>query len=115
MTFPEFDASMDALFADCRKMKSGKGKEYANSDDRLANFKEIGASLGISAQAVCMIYLEKHMRSIKSYVKTGEVLSEPVRGRIVDAITYLALLNGIIEEDEFKRVEQYRAAHGVFS
>lgn len=99
MTYKAFDESFDALIRECRSMRDSKGKEYANSAvDRLANFKEVGAEIGVDAKVVLMIYLKKHLRSIDSFVKNGKVRSEPIRGRIVDAITYLTLLNGLIEE-----------------
>lgn len=69
-----------------------KGKEYAGSDDRLANFKRLGADLGMDPRAVLWVYLTKHLDAIRSYLRRGHVLSEPIEGRIDDAILYLVLL-----------------------
>jgi hypothetical protein len=80
-------------------MRNTKGREYSHEGDRLANFKRIASELDIDPLIVCWVYFKKHVDSIASYVKEKrEGLSEPVRGRIVDAITYLGLLNGLIEE-----------------
>lgn len=101
MTFPEFDNLFDSLMADCQKMRDTKGKEYALTADRLANFKEIGQSFGISPSIVCAIYLEKHLRSIRSFINHRRAFSdEGIRGRIVDAMTYFALLYALIKEEE---------------
>lgn len=105
MTFQEFDKLFDGLFAQCRKMRDTKGKEYANTaTDRLANFKDIANELGIitigdvrraltkvgwhpdladdlfaelkpNAKAVLLVYLMKHIRSIEAWVKNGEISS----------------------------------------
>ena len=51
-----------------------------------------------------MIYLLKHMDSIRNYILTGKESSEePIRGRIQDARNYLLLLGGIIEEKKSER------------
>ncbi|MEK9630239.1 MAG: hypothetical protein VW076_00015 [Synechococcus sp.] len=74
-----------------------KGREYANSDDQLANFKRLSEQLGLSSEKVIMVYLAKHLDSIHSYVRNPEQdLSEPIDGRIDDAILYLILLKASI-------------------
>ena len=74
-----------------------KGREYANSDDQLANFKRLGKQLGLSPEKVIMVYMTKHLDSIHSYVRNPEQdLSEPIDGRIDDAILYLILLKASI-------------------
>ena len=79
-----------------------KGKEYSvGNDDRFWNFKEVAQDLpNTKASEVCYIYLKKHLCSIASYIKHGREFSdEPIRGRIVDARNYLAILAGIIHEE----------------
>lgn len=77
-----------------------KGKEYTVSDDdKFKNFKSIGERINIKAEKVALIYLLKHMDSIRNYVLSGtESSDEPIMGRIMDARNYLLLLGGIIEE-----------------
>ena len=78
----------------------GKGKEYTVSDeDKFKNFKSIAERMNTSSEQVAMIYLLKHMDSIRNYVLHGtESSNEPIMGRIQDARNYLLLLGGIIEE-----------------
>lgn len=105
MTFNEFDKLTEDTFEIIRGLRDKKGKEYANSEDRLANFKRIAESKGISPLQVAGIFLDKHLDAINYYCKKGKVASdEPIKGRIHDAITYLLLMKGLLEEEETLRV-----------
>tara|TARA_B100000424_G_scaffold270834_1_gene271304 strand:+ start:1392 stop:1709 length:318 start_codon:yes stop_codon:yes gene_type:complete len=81
-----------------------KGEEYTVSDeDKFKNFKSIAERMSLKPEQVCLIYLLKHMDSIRNYVLTGsEVSEEPITSRIQDARNYLLLLGGIIEEKRKK-------------
>lgn len=78
----------------------GKGKEYTVSDeDKLKNFKSIAERMKTTPANVAMVYLLKHMDSIRNYVLSGvEASDEPINGRIRDARNYLLLLEAIINE-----------------
>ena len=55
--------------------------------------------LHTTPEVVAMIYLLKHIDSIRNYVLHGkEASDEPIFGRIMDARNYLALLGGLIRE-----------------
>lgn len=97
MTFEQFDELTDDMIKQVLKMRSTKGQEYANSEaDRLKNFTDIAEECGVSPLVVWQVYFKKHIRAIDSYIKRGEVLSESIEGRFVDAITYLLLGYGLI-------------------
>lgn len=99
MTFEDFDKWQAELWAECVKMRDTKGREYSHEKDRFANFNRLANELGISNVTVGWVYLKKHLDSIASYVKDGKTYStESIRGRIVDAIVYLTLIGGMIEE-----------------
>lgn len=103
MTFEEFDKFTQELLTEVVKMRDTKGKEYANSTDRFDNFNRLSKRLDLSREKVLMVYLSKHMDSIDSYIVNGKTFSnEAIRGRIIDAITYLTLLAGMIEERKDK-------------
>lgn len=101
MTTDKFIRLIDRQHMIMMQLTESKGQEYARScDDQLANFKRQGAELGTTPEQILMVYLNKHIDSIKSYVKklgSDEVinLSEPIEGRIDDAILYLLLLKGL--------------------
>ena len=46
-----------------------------------------------------MVYLLKHIDGISSYVNGHKSQREDVRGRITDAIVYLCLLWGMVEDE----------------
>ncbi len=101
MTFSEFDEFCANLFKEVEYMRDTKGREYAHSADRFANFNRLSEGLGIPNFQICWVYLRKHLDSIESYCKEGKIFSnESIRGRIMDAITYLTLLAGMIHEYE---------------
>jgi len=100
MNFADFDKFQKELFDEIASVRDAKGKEYANSSDRFANFTRLAQRLGISRNQVALVYLAKHMDSIDSYVRNGKSFSnETIRSRFVDAINYLTLLAGMIAED----------------
>lgn len=80
-----------------------KGQEYANSTDRLANFKR-GANLtGVTPLQCCFVYMSKHYDSLATYIKKDAAgfdqhLSEPIEGRLDDLINYCYLMKGLIQE-----------------
>ena len=99
MTHEQFNKFQLELIDEVIRMKDTKGKEYANLESRFANFDRCAAKKGVSRLVVAGIYLDKHLDAIDSFIRTKKVMSEPIRGRIVDAITYLTLLAGMIEEE----------------
>jgi hypothetical protein len=106
MTHEEFDNFQDGLLAEVVAMKSTKGREYANSENRFANFNRLALSLDLTNIQVAWVYTAKHLDAIASYCRLGRTQSiEPIRGRIVDAITYLTLITGMIEEMETSKID----------
>lgn len=102
MTFQEFDKLQLQLFDDILKIAKTKGVEYASSEDRLANFKRLGVELDIPATKIGYIFFKKHLDSICTYLKDGKEHSEEsIRGRFLDAINYLTLIYGLIEDQRF--------------
>lgn len=82
-------------------MRDNGQKEYARkSDDVHANFKRISAYTGVPPAKVLMTYLMKHIDGINAHIDGHRSQREAVEGRIVDAITYLFLLSGLITAEE---------------
>lgn len=84
------------------RLNDTKGREYAGDAEALSNFYNRAEQMGITPKKVWGIFFGKHIDSIFSYIKRGEVLSEPIEGRIDDAILYLILLKGLIEDENGK-------------
>ena len=76
-------------------------KEYAQSEDNVfANFERIAKSVDTDRKKVLMVYLLKHIDGISAYTKGHHSQREYVTGRITDAIVYLMLLWGMVEEEK---------------
>lgn len=90
------------------KIMGTKGMEYTrgNADtDRLANFYRLGKELDLDPKIILWVYLSKHIDSIACYIKKGQEYSEErIESRIHDARNYLALLNGLIEEQKKEKM-----------
>tara|TARA_R110000744_G_scaffold110434_1_gene208313 strand:- start:5957 stop:6418 length:462 start_codon:yes stop_codon:yes gene_type:complete len=82
-----------------------KGEEYTVGDeDKFKNFKSIAERVKTTPERVALIYLLKHMDSIRNYILNGTQPSdESITGRIQDARNYLLLLGGMIAEDTIDR------------
>lgn len=101
MTFPEFDKFFDDFIQECRGMRDTKGKEYANGTSRFGNFDRLAKTLEMDRLKIAQVYVQKHLDSLNSYIKTGEVYSqERIRGRIIDIVTYMILMAGMIEDTD---------------
>lgn len=106
MNTPQLQAVLLETTLMMEKLSASKGQEYAGSEDRLANFKRLGAQLGLPPEAILWVYLTKHLDSLSTYIRdltkgTTREYSEPITGRVHDAILYLNLLKGlIIERDD---------------
>lgn len=110
MNHKDRKAFIEGEFKKMLEITSSKGVEYANSDDDAnANFKEIGAKLGIDPKTVLWIYATKHFQAITSFVKKGHVISnEGIEGRVHDLALYCLLLLSLIEEEDNKKVEGFK-------
>lgn len=101
MTKAKLAEWMDVTFREAQRLRSAGQAEYARNDDNaFANFERVSERLGISREVVAMTYLEKHLDGIHAWLQGHKSQREDVRGRILDAIVYLCILRGMIEESE---------------
>ena len=86
-------------------MRAAGQQEYARKESNaFANFERVGKNLDISREEVLLVYLLKHIDGICSFVKGHKSQREDVRGRLTDAIVYLCLLWGMINEEEERKI-----------
>lgn len=85
---------------------SWKAGEYSTDEDRLQNFREIAAFTGTRMSQVALLYLLKHVQSIKNAVMTSRINwcwvgegGEGTKQRIADARNYLLLLAACLDEE----------------
>ena len=91
---------MDNIFNQCNTLRNAGQAEYAHaSENAFANFERLSERMGISREAVLMVYAEKHIDGIHSYIQGHKSQREDVRGRIKDVIVYMCLLYGMVEDN----------------
>lgn len=97
------DVEIDKMLRDCIQTMSSKGKEYTGgSPDRLNNFRQAGADVGLPMEKIWYVFFNKHLRAIQSYIKNGCRVesNETIHSRIMDCIVYLLLFHKIALEVE---------------
>lgn len=101
MTREQLADVMDRVFDECRALRDAGQKEYARREaNAFANFERVAERVGVTREAALMVYLEKHMDGIHAWVGGHRSQRESVKGRINDAIVYLILLRGMVEESD---------------
>lgn len=98
-TFLKNDRFAD-LFFDALMTLRAKNADYSGKDDRIANFRRLSVDLGLPMRQIWFVFFSKSLDAIRTYARDGQVESEPIRQRIVDAIDYLALLDMIVAEEK---------------
>lgn len=103
----------ESMTEDLKDLLTNKGREYAGDYDALGNFKT-GGDIGVTPNQKLWIFLDKHLSSVKSYIKHGKEFSnEPIEGRINDAINYLFLLRCLIVEEKERQATAEAVKDGV--
>lgn len=94
---PDFKRIMD----ECDRILGTKGSDYTaggrRAHGKLANFYAVAERAGLSPLKVWAVYFGKHLDAIDTFVRQGALASEPIEGRICDAINYLLILAKLIE------------------
>ena len=99
MKHEEMLEQIDYIFGEVKRIHTAGQKEYAmNEDNVFANFERISEQTGFDRKMVLWIYLMKHIDGIASFLKGHRSQREDVQGRLTDAIVYLCILWGMIEE-----------------
>jgi len=97
MTSDEFLILLKDTFMSLLELSRTKGVEYAGTDNAFKNFEGIAADIQLPREKILWVYFTKHLYSIRNYINGG-TSSEPIAGRIDDAILYLVLLKAMLTE-----------------
>lgn len=101
MTRDEFAAHLLIMHGQEKETREAGQKEYAHDNDNaFRNFEQTGEDIEISREKALWVFFKKHVDGIKAYINGHTSQRESVHGRIKDARLYLALLDGMITEDE---------------
>ncbi len=119
----EADDDLLEAVAACNRILRAKGHDYTQGEARLKNFFRNGQRLQLSAEKVLAVYMFKHLDAIETWLLDGQLRSEPIEGRIFDAINYLLLLFKLLkvrERDETRekvgpqpRVQPFEIVSGL--
>lgn len=96
MTNEEFIKHYETVVQQERETLSAKRTEYANGEDRFANFCEGAVFTGLSPEQTLWSYMAKHLVSVREIVNGKNVTNEMLREKIGDVRNYLILLEGMI-------------------
>jgi hypothetical protein len=83
---------------ECESLLLKKGADYTMNEDRLSNFKEVAALIGITPLQVWAVFTLKHFFSIMNFVKSGKLQSESIESRFQDVRNYTDLGYGLVKE-----------------
>jgi len=101
MKHKEMLDTIGIIFSQVKKIHTEGQKEYAmNENNVFANFERIANQTEQSKEMILWIYLMKHIDGIASYLRGHVSQRENVRGRLTDAIVYLCILWGMINDKE---------------
>ena len=108
MTTEQFDNLCETLNRTRTAIIMSKRPEYTEGHaDILNNFKVVAAELGLTPLQVWYVYFRKHVASIGQFcADDSRKLSEPITGRICDAMNYLELLHALVKEKEKQTIEK---------
>ena len=108
MTHKEMHKLMDTIIEEVTLTRDQGQKEYAHDEDNVfANFDRVANQTNTDRKFVLWIYLMKHIDGIASYLKGHRSQREEVQGRLTDAIVYLCILWGMIENPNYPGKSKY--------
>ena len=113
MDSKEFNQMYEYVEKHCRELLLGKAGEYANNQDRLANFKQPTSMMNTNQAKVCLWYAMKHIASIakiadeldKGIYPSEELLLE----KVGDYINYGFLFYANVRELKWKEPNGVKA------
>ena len=104
MTYKDMQKVVRRQLKQVLKVRDAGQKEYARTTDNVfANFERVSSFTGVTREQALMTYLLKHIDGIMAHINGHESQREDVSGRITDAIVYLLLLQGMIDDGKDKR------------
>ena len=103
MTYEEMKRIVRKQLKEVLRTRDAGQKEYAHDVDNVfANFERSASLLDIPRDKALMVFLLKHIDGISAHVKGHTSQRENVTGRITDAIVYLCLLRGMVEDGKHR-------------
>ena len=100
----EMNDLMFHIFEEVTRIRREGQSEYARDIKNVfANFERVASFIRQPKEKVLLTYMIKHVDGLCAYADGHKSQREDVRGRITDAIVYLCLLWGMINDTDNKR------------
>lgn len=107
MNRADFETVAKQTINHCWDLLFDKSKEYANDEDRLANFKQATSLMNTNPARVCMFYATKHIASMakiaedidKGIYPSEETLTEKVGDFINYGLLFQANVLELLQEE----------------
>ena len=120
MNQAEYDLVTEGFLAEAKGVEDSKRPGYTTgTQDVLSNFKRIAEQTGTIPEKIAMIYMLKHLDSIRTVLNRlesrvgGDIEDpEPWNGRLQDILNYVKLLHALLWEREAKPVPGPRPTNG---
>lgn len=109
MTYIKMKKLTEQIWKQVQLTRDEGQKEYAHDKDNVfSNFERTAKKFNtskdkaIEREHVLLVFLLKHIDGITAHIDGHKSQREDIRGRIKDAIVYLMLLWGMIEDKDDK-------------
>lgn len=106
MTKEDYAKHVQAFLHEMETVTTAKNVDYsAGHDDAMANYYELSNASGVTPFQAWMVLFMKHVTAIMRFSKVGNVVSEPIHGRFIDAANYMMLGDALVKDLETKKLE----------
>jgi len=109
------DEDFDALIEKGIRIMKTKSVDYAEAGDRLAEIKETARDVGITPRQVLGVYINKHYRSVKKWMRGEELRGEPIEEKLCDIQVYAWIAAKLAAEERKDDAKPVFPTPGTFS
>jgi hypothetical protein len=104
MNIEERNIKLSEFFDECKAILISKGKDYNPTGIAFDDLNEAAKDIDRGPVHVLWIYMGKHISAIRTFIRRGNVASEPVRGRLMDLANYCAMMAVLQDSEKRKSV-----------
>ena len=88
------------FFRNCMKVMEPKSYDYATHGFVFVEIFRQAWEINTTPQKIIWVLIRKHMTTIKEFINTQEIKSEPINSRLMDVANQMALLEIIIDKEK---------------
>lgn len=100
MNIAERNIKLKDFFKDCCDILEKKGQDYNPDGVAFSEVCKEAKDLGLKPEQYMMVLASKHYGAIKTFCKTGNLTSEPIKERFKDLANYCALIAVLLEDKQ---------------